>query len=147
MAIVDHETRSMPNCLLLQLLAIIAALNVLHLVDHILRGDFHWPIDEQSIGFLVVATVILGGMGLGVSLYRAGRVGARFWTVVGLLGLGLGWLSHFSPMTDQPVAVIYQGYTAPWAGVLAVGCLVLLMLSVFGATIFAGYLWKRQSRS
>ena len=137
----------MPNSRLLQLLAVIALLNILHLVDHILRGDFHWPIDEQSIGFLVVATVILGGMGLGVSLYRAGRVGARFWTVVGLLGLGLGWLSHFSPMTDQPVAVIYQGYTAPWAGVLAVGCLVLLMLSVFGATIFAGYLWKRQSRS
>jgi len=138
---------AMPNSRLLQLLAVIALLNILHLVDHILRGDFHWPIDEQSIGFLVVATVILGGMGLGVSLYRAGRVGARFWTVVGLLGLGLGWLSHFSPMTDQPVAVIYQGYTAPWAGVLAVGCLVLLMLSVFGATIFAGYLWKRQSRS
>jgi hypothetical protein len=138
---------AMPNRRLIQLLAVIAILNVLHLVDHILRGDFHWPIDEQSIGFLFVATVILGGMGLGVLLYRAGRVGARFWTVVGLLGLGLGWLAHFSPMTDQPVAVIYQGYTAPWAGVLAVGCLVLLMLSVLGATVFSGLLWKQQSRS
>ncbi|MBX3305331.1 MAG: hypothetical protein KF751_04685 [Nitrospira sp.] len=115
---------SMPDRRLLKLLAIIAALNVLHLVDHILRGDFHWPIDEQSIGFLVVATVILGGMGLGVWLYRVGRVGARFWTIVGLLGLGLGWLSHFSPMTDQPLSVIYQGYAAPWAGLLAVGCLI-----------------------
>jgi len=89
MAIVDHETRSMPNCLLLQLLAIIAALNVLHLVDHILRGEFHWPIDEQLIGFLVIVTVILGGMGLGVWLYRVRRVGARFWTTIGILGLGL----------------------------------------------------------
>lgn len=143
----DVLSAVMPNRRLIQLLAVIALLNVLHLVDHILRGDFHWPIDEQSIGFLVVATVILGGMGLGVSLYRAGRVGARFWTVVGLLGLGLGWLSHFSPMTDQPVSVIYQGYTAPWAGILAVGCLVLLMLFVLGATVFSGYLWKQQSRS
>jgi hypothetical protein len=136
----------MPNYRLIQLLAVIAFLNVLHLLDHIFRGDFHWPLDEQSIGFLLVATVILGGMGLGVSLYRDGRVGARFWTLVGILGLGLGWLSHFSPMTDQPLSVIYQGYTAPWAGVLAVGCLILLMLCVLGATVFAGYLWKRGSR-
>jgi hypothetical protein len=134
----------MPDRRLLQLLGVIASLNVLHLVDHIFRGDFHWPIDEQSVGLIVVATVILGGMGLGVLLYRAGRVGARFWTIVGILGLGLGWLSHFSPMTDQPVSDIYQGYTASWAGILAVGCLYLLMLSVLGATVFAGYLWKRQ---
>jgi hypothetical protein len=137
----------MPNCRLIQLLAVIAFLNVLHLLDHIFRGDVHWPIDEQSIGFLLVATVILGGMGLGVSLYRDGRVGARFWTLVGSLGLGLGWLSHFSPMTDQPLSVIYQGYAAPWVGVLAIGCLVLLMMCVLGATVFAGYLWKQQRRS
>jgi hypothetical protein len=137
----------MPDRRLLQLLGVIALLNVLHLFDHILRGDFHWPIDEQSIGFLVVATVILGGMGLGVSLYRAGRVGVRFWTVVGMLGLGLGWLSHFSPMTDQPLSVIYHGYTAPWAGALAVGCLILLMLCVLGSTLYAGYLWRRQRLS
>lgn len=143
----NNRTASMPDPRLLQLLGVIAFLNVLHLVDHLLRGDFHWPIDEQSIGFLVVATVILGGMGLRVWLYRAGRVGARFWTLVGILGLGLGWLSHFSLMTDQPLSVIYQGYTAPWAGVFAVGCLILLMLSVLGATAFAGYLWKRQSHS
>lgn len=137
----------MPDRRLLKLLGIIAFLNVLHLVDHMLRGDFHWPIDEQSIGFLVVSTVIVGGMGLGVSLYRAGRVGAGFWTVVGILGLGLGWLSHFSPMTDQPLSVIYHGYSAPWAGVLAVGCLIVLMLFVLGATILAGYLWKQQRLS
>lgn len=133
----------MPNPRLLQLLGLIGTLNVFHLLDHVLRGDFHWPIDEQSVGFIAVATIILAGMGLGVRLYRAGRVGPRFWTIVGILGLGLGWLSHFSPMTDQPVSVIYQGYPMPWAGSLAVGCLVFLMGAVLGATIFAGYLWKR----
>ena len=134
----------MPNPTLLQLLVYITLLNVLHLGDHILRGDFHWPIDGQSVGFIVVAMVILGGTGLGVRLYRAGRVGPRFWTMVGLLGLGLGWLSHFSPMTDQPVSVIYHGYTNPLVGGLAVLCLFFLMGAVLGATIFAGYLWKRQ---
>ena len=68
---------------LIQFLGVIALLNILHLVDHILRGDFHWPIDEQSVGFLVVA----------------------------------------------------------------IGCLLLLMLSVFGATVFAGFLWMRRSPS
>jgi len=118
---------------------------VLHLVDHIFRGDFHWPIDEQSVGFIGVATIILSGMGLSVRLYQSGQVGLRFWVMVGVLGLGLGWLSHFSPMTDQPVAVIYHAYTAPWAGSLAVGCLVLLLFSVLGATVFAGYLWQRNA--
>ena len=147
MAIVDHETHLMPDRRLLQLLGIITLLNVLHLIDHILRGNFHWPIDEQSVGFIGVATIILGGMGLGVRLYRAGRVGPRFWVTIGVLGLGLGWLSHFSPMTDQPMSVIYSGYAAPWAGALAVGCLFLLMLSVLAATVFAGYLWIRRSSS
>lgn len=137
----------MPDRYLLKLLGAIALLNVLHLVDHTFRGDFHWPIDEQSVGFLIVATVILGGTALGVWLYRAGRVGSRFWVFVGMMGLGLGWLSHFSPMTDQPVSVIYQGYAGPWAGALAVGCLFLLMSTVLGATAYAGYLWIRDRSS
>jgi len=134
----------MPDYRLLRLLTCIVLLNLLHLVDHILRGDLHWPIDGQSLGFVVVATVILGGMGLGMRLYKTGHVGPRFWTVVGVLGLGLGWLSHFSPMTDQPVSGIYHGYRDPWAGGLAVLCLFVLMVIVLGATIFAGCLWKRQ---
>jgi len=146
MTIANHGSPSMPDRRFSKLLGVIALLNVLHLIDHILRGDFHWPIDEQSVGFMFVATVILGGMALGVWLYCAGRVGPRFWTIVGMLGLGLGWLSHFSPMTDQPLSVIYQGYAAPWAGAMPIGCLLLLMLSVYRATVYAGYLWTRAKR-
>ncbi len=134
----------MPDSRLLQLLACIALLNMLHLVDHVLRGDFHWPIDGQSVKFIVGATVILGGMGVGVHLYRTRHMAPRFWTMVGVLGLGLGWLSYFSPMTDQTVSAIYYGYTDPWVGGLAVLCLFGLMVTVLSATIFAGYLWKQQ---
>ena len=63
--------------------------------------------------------------------------------MVGVLGLGLGWLSHFSPMTDQPVSVIYHGYTAPWEGVVAAGLLFLLMFSVLSGAVLAAYLWRR----
>jgi len=37
----------------------IAVLNGLHVIDHVLRGDFHWPIDDQSISFIVVIVVSL----------------------------------------------------------------------------------------
>jgi len=37
----------------------VAVLNGLHVIDHVLRGDFHWPIDGQSIGFIVVIAVSL----------------------------------------------------------------------------------------
>lgn len=66
---------SMPDPRLLQFLGLIAILNVLDLVDHIFRGDFHWPIDEQSVGFIGVATIILGEMALGCAALsvRPGR--------------------------------------------------------------------------
>jgi hypothetical protein len=134
----------MPDRRLLQFLAWIAVLNFLHILDHLFRGDFHWPMDEQSVGFLIVVTIIFGGMGLGTWLYRTGLVGPLFWVIIGLLGLGLGWFSHFSPMTDQPVPVIYHAYAWPLAGALAVGCLFMLLLTVLGATIYAGLLWLGQ---
>lgn len=63
--------------------------------------------------------------------------------IVGALGLGLGWLSHFSRMTDQPLTVIYHRYTAPWAGAVAKGCLLLCILSVYGIMVYSGCVWMR----
>ncbi len=130
-----------PDRTLTQLIVLIAFLNALHLVDHLLRGDFHWPIDQQSVGFVVVATIILGGSVGGLWFYRSGRVGPMFWTVVGTFGLGLGWYSHFSPMTDQSVSVIFRAYQSSVGGVIAVACLLILMLAVLTATVYAWYLW------
>lgn len=136
-----------PDRTLVKLIGLIALLNVLHLADHILRGDFHWPIDGQSVGFIVVAAVIFGGIWLGLWGYRSGRIGPLFWTIVGTLGLGFGWLSHFSPMTDQPVSAIYRAYQSNVAGALAVACLFGLMLAVLAATVYAGVLWASGRRT
>lgn len=119
----------------------IAALNGLHAIDHVLRGDFHWPIDDQSIGFIVVIATIYLVLGLGLIGYRRGIVGPRFWACIGLGGLVFGWLSHFSPFTDQPVAVIFHAYQAPVMGGIAVALLILLMLVVLVATVQAFVVW------
>ncbi|MCC6141627.1 MAG: hypothetical protein IT389_13535 [Nitrospira sp.] len=115
----------------------IAVLNGLHAIDHVLRGDFHWPIDDQSIGFIVVIAAIYLVIGLGLIGYRRGAVGPRFWAGIGLSGLALGWLSHFSPFTDQPVSVIFHAYHTPVMGGIAVALLILLMLLVLVATLQA----------
>jgi hypothetical protein len=59
MTIANNERLSMPDRRCIQLLGVIVLLNILHFMDHILREDFHWPIDEQSVGSLIVATVII----------------------------------------------------------------------------------------
>jgi hypothetical protein len=60
MTIANNERLSMPDRRCIQLLGVIVLLNILHFVNHILREGFHWPIDEeQSVGFLIVATVII----------------------------------------------------------------------------------------
>lgn len=63
----------MPNSCLFQLLGLIAVLKVLHLVDHIFRGDSHWPIDEQLVGCLVLFLFsVLSGTVLAGYLWRRG---------------------------------------------------------------------------
>lgn len=53
---------------LLRLILVIAWLNGMHTLDHVIRGDFHWPLDGQSIGFVLAAAVYLViGMGSGLS--------------------------------------------------------------------------------
>lgn len=125
----------------------IAVLNAFHTLDHVLRGDFHWPIDAPTVVFVAIITTIYGVLGVGAALYRQQRVGPLFWMVIGLLGLGFGWLSHFSPVTDQPVQVIFSAYQSPVAGMLAVACLVALMLAVLAVTVRAAFLWRRQRRA
>ncbi len=129
---------------LLRLILVIAWLNGVHTLDHTIRGDFHWPPDGQSVGFVLVVAAIYLVMGVGVRLSRRGVVGPLFWAIVGCGGLILGWLSHFSPFTDQPLHVIYGTYHNATGGALAVLCLMLLMSVVLTATLYSFYLWHHQ---
>lgn len=135
-----------PDRTLVRLIWAIAVLNAAHTVDHVMRGDFHWPLDEQSIGFLLVVTSIYLVIGIGLGRSRRGVVGPRFWTIVGGTGLAFGWLSHFSPFTDQPVHVMYDAYHGTIGGPVAVVCLMLLMGVVLVATMYSAYLWYDQRR-
>lgn len=128
------------------LVVLIAVFTALHLFDHVVRGDFHWPIDAQSVAFIVVTAVIYGVLGLGLLLYRTGRVGPRFWTITGVAGLAFGWLSHFSPFTDQPLGVILGAYTSRLAGWVALAFLLVLMLLVLMTAVYAAYLWRAGRR-
>ncbi len=135
-----------PDRTLVRLIWAIAVLNAAHTVDHVIRGDFHWPLDEQSIGFVLVVTSIYLVIGIGLRRSHSGMVGPRFWAIVGGAGLALGWLSHFSPFTDQPVHVMYDAYHGTIGGPLAVVCLMLLMGVVLVATTYSAYLWHDQRR-
>ncbi len=135
-----------PDRTLLRLIWVIAMLNAAHTIDHVIRGDFHWPPDGQSVGFLLIITSIYLLIGVGLRLSWSGRVGPRFWTIIGGAGLALGWLSHFSPFTDQPLHVIQSAYQGVIGGAVAVGCLMLLMGVVLVATMYSAYLWHDQRR-
>ncbi len=131
---------------LVRLILAIAVLNAAHTIDHVIRGDFHWPLDGQSIGFILIITSIYLVMAMGLRLSRRGIVGPLFWTIIGGAGVLFGWLSHFSPFTDQPVSVIYAAYHGAIGGTAAVACLMLLMTCVVAATIYSAYRWYGQRK-
>lgn len=129
---------------LVRLVLVIAWLNGVHTLDHIIRGDFHWPLDGRSVGFVLIVAAIYLVIGMGLRWSRRGAVGPLFWAVIGCGGLVFGWLSHFSPFTDQPLHVIYGSYHNATGGSLAVLSLMLLMAVVLTATLYSFYLWHRQ---
>ena len=134
----------MPDKILATLVSLIATLNALHAVDHIIRGDIHWPLDGPSgEAFVLITVVTYGVLGLGLVLYRTHRVGPRFWTMVGLVGLAFGWLAHFSPFTDQPprgswLPIRYAGRAASRSPVCWRSCWVALSVTAYAR---AGWLW------
>ena len=129
---------------LVRLILVIVWLNGVHTLDHMIRGDFHWPLDGQSVGVVLVVAAIYLVIGVGVRLSRREVVGPLFWAIIGCGGLVFGWLSHFSPFTDQPLHVIYGSYHNATGGALAVLCLMLLMGVVLTATLYSIYLWHHQ---
>jgi hypothetical protein len=122
---------------LITLVALATILSLGHTVDHVLRGDLHWPLTPESILFIVVTlgtNLIAGG---GVYLYMIGKIGPRFWASVLGIGLVAGWLGHFSPLSDQPPHHILGAYACAAVGWFALGWLIMLMLVLSVATVYA----------
>ena len=56
---------------LVRLILVIVWLNGVHTLDHMIRGDFHWPLDGQSVGFvLVVAAIAVVALVMGLQFRR-----------------------------------------------------------------------------
>lgn len=124
---------------LIALLTLLIVLSLGHDLDHMIRGDIRWQ--------LLPAVLILAKyafLGFGLFFYIKGKVGPLFWAIAAGLGVGLGWLTHFSPFTDQTPQYIYRAYDSPAAGMLAVAWLAALMLALIITTFYAEYLWARE---
>jgi hypothetical protein len=126
---------------LVNLIIVGTILSLGHTVDHIVRGDLHWPLTWESVPFIVVSLAIYAAIALGLYLYAQGKVGARFWAIFAGSGLAFGWLAHFSPFTDQPARYIFNAHESVIAGWLALSCLLALMLTLMVAAVYAAYLW------
>jgi len=135
----------MPDAKLISLVALATILSVGHTVDHVLRGDLRWPLSAESVPFIVFSLVTYLVVGGGLYPYVKGRIGRRYWAIVGGLGLLVGWLGHFSPFTDQPPRHILDAYATGAAGWLALGWLIMLMLTLIAGTLYATYLSGRAS--
>ncbi|MGH7233725.1 MAG: hypothetical protein ACREJU_20550 [Nitrospiraceae bacterium] len=140
-----------PDRKLITLVILAVILNVGHTIDHIARGDLHWPLTLDSAIFILIVLVIFTLAGAGLFLYIRNKVGPAFWAIVAGTGVAFGWLSHFSPFTDQRAQVIFSAYQSTVAGWLALACLFALMVLLVMVTIYASYLWmlnqQRQSSS
>jgi hypothetical protein len=133
-----------PDRGLVILVLLATALSVVHTVDHAVRGDVRWPLTADSLGFIAVSAAIYGVIGVGLALYRRGRIGPRFWAVVAALGLALGWLGHFSPFTDQRPVDIAGAYRSAVGAWLALSTLFALMVVLGVAAVYAGWLTLRR---
>jgi hypothetical protein len=127
------------------LVVLATILSLGHTVDHVLRGDLHWPLTLESVPFVVVSLVTYLVVGWGLYLYVMGKIGPRLWAIVGGIGVVGGWLGHFSPFTDQPPRYILGAYASAAAGWFALAWLIMLMLVLIVATVYATHLSIRTS--
>ena len=128
------------------LVLLATAFSLGHAIDHIIRDDLRWSLTAESVGFLVVTLVTYGVIAAGLYLYSKGKVGPRFWAILGGIAVGFVWLAHFSPFTDQPASYILDAYESATAGWLAVSDLVALMLVLIVTALYASYLWIRSAQ-
>src|SRR5215211_922449 len=106
--------------------------SVLHHIDHVTRGNHSgWPFQAEVTPFtfsLLIYALILPG----IYLTARGHPIPGYHLFVAVVGLALLGFVHFVPIGDHeaPVQDIYMVYESPLAGMLALGVLAGLTISV-----------------
>jgi len=127
----------MPDKTLTVLVLAAAAFSAAHDLDHLLRDDFSQPSAWAIVaGFLSMKYALTGAA---LYFYFRGKIGARFWTVVGILGAAALWFAHLSPSAEQRPPDIYAAYGSPIAGFIAWGLVYALMLSLVSLALYGGW--------
>ncbi len=134
---------------LLALGCVVTVLAALHHVDHVVRGNHSgWPFQEAVTPFtfsLLIYALLLPG----IYMNLRGRVAARWWLFVALVGLALVFSVHFvGAEREAPVRDIYAVYDSPVWGVLALVVLYGLVLGLVAlvVTAFRGVLASSHER-
>ncbi len=111
----------------------------MHHADHVIRGNHSgWPFQEEVTPFtfsLLIYALILPG----IYLTARGRSIAGYHLFVALVGLALLGFVHFVPVGDYeaPIRDIHMVYESPLVGMLALGVLAGLIVSVAALAVVA----------
>lgn len=106
--------------------------SLLHHADHVVRGSHSgWPFEAEVTPFtfsLVIYALILPG----IYLTARGRSIAGYHLFVAVGGLVMLGFVHFVPVGghEAPISDIYEAYSSPVAGALALAVLAGLLTSV-----------------
>jgi hypothetical protein len=137
----------MRNKTLYGLIYLAAFMSLGHHIDHIIRGNqVGWPLTEHVTPFtysLGVYPLIL----LGLYLYRSGKVGPGYWTLLSGSGALFVAAIHFGPAAIEPPADIINMYEPRIVGWLAFAWLVVFVSVLVVTSLYEGYSWLRQRRA
>lgn len=128
----------MPDKSLTALVVAAIALSAAHDADHLLRDDFSQGSAWKFVAAFLTVKYLLTSAAL--YFYFRGKIGAKFWAVVGVLGAALLWFAHLSSGAEQKPADIYALYGNPTAGLVAAGVVYALMLSLIALAVYCGRL-------
>jgi hypothetical protein len=89
-----------------------------------------------AAAFLSVKYALVGAA---LYFYFRGKLGEKFWAVIGLLGALAVWFAHLSPASEQRPPDIYAMYGNAAAGLAASGVVYAMMLSFVALALYSGW--------
>ena len=129
------------------LFALATLLGLAHHIDHIVRGNHvGWPVVPEVTPF-TYSLAIYPLVVVGFALSLTDRAGARYWSVVMVLGGGMLVFFHLSPWAVEPPSDVILPYANPLFGYVAFAVLLCLIGVVFLGAAYAVVLWRDDTRA